>query len=146
MKSAAQIILVEDNPADVFLVRYALEQQDFVFYLRVVSDGEQALGFLGEVERGVTPAPDIWLLDLNLPKYSGDQVIEKLRQSPLGSSAKVVVLTSSDSPKDRERVAQLGVAHYFLKPSDLDKFMKLGDVVRDAMEESGSARTHSETD
>jgi CheY-like chemotaxis protein len=138
MNNSLLITLAEDNAADVFLVRSALEQEGFKFHLRVLSDGGQALRFLEEVENDVLPCPDILLLDLNLPIRSGTEILAKLRESTKCSSACVVVLSSSEAPQDKERVARLGVTHYFVKSGDLDEFMKLGLVVREAWEKNGT--------
>jgi len=70
------------------------------------------------------------ILDLNLPKKPGREVLQRMRQSPRCSNATVVVVTSSDSQKDREDVATLGASAYFRKPSEYDSFMKLGDLVK----------------
>ena len=129
------IVLAEDNAPDVFLVRTALEEADFDFQLHVFSDGEQVLRFLAQVDKQDAPCPDLLLLDLNLPKHNGDEILERLRQSTGCSGTPVVVLTSSDSPKDRKRAAELGAARYFRKPSDLDEFMKLGEVVKSVLSE-----------
>jgi CheY-like chemotaxis protein len=137
MKNSLLIAIAEDNPADVFLVRSALEEEGFDFHLHVLSDGGQAVSFLNEVERAAVPCPDILLLDLNLPKCSGTEVLARLRESTRCCCTCVVVLSSSDSPQDREKVARLGVRHYFVKSGDLDEFMKLGGVVRQAWEKKG---------
>jgi CheY-like chemotaxis protein len=134
MNGTLLITLAEDNAADVFLVRSALEQEGLEFELQVLSDGGQALCLLDQIESEAAPCPDILLLDLNLPKRSGAEILARLRQTVRCASARVVILSSSNSPQDRERVAQLGVTHYFVKSNDLDEFMKLGAVVREALE------------
>lgn len=75
------------------------------------------------------PCPTLLLLDLNLPRHSGDEVLQRLRRSSRCGNIPVVVLTSSDAPQDRLRAAALGANSCFLKPSDLTEFMKLGQVV-----------------
>lgn len=134
MKNNPLIVLTEDNAADVFLVRSALEDAGLDFRLHVISDGEQALRFLQTVEADEAACPDLLLLDLNLPKLSGADILRNLRENNHCSDSSVVVLTSSDSPQDRARVAQFGVEHYFLKTASLDEFMKLGSVVRQVLE------------
>jgi two-component system, chemotaxis family, response regulator Rcp1 len=124
------IVLAEDNATDVFLVRSALEQESLDVRLQVVEDGEQALRFLEEVENAAAPCPDLLLLDVNLPRFSGWEVLERVRQSTKCASISVVVMSSSNSPQDRERAKRLEVAHCFLKRADLKEFMKLGGVVR----------------
>jgi CheY-like chemotaxis protein len=137
-----EIVLVEDAEPDVFLVREALELSGLEFSLRVFDDGEKAAEFLEEVDRDeAAPRPQLLLLDLNLPKKTGAEVLERVRKSPRCSRLPVIVLTSSDSPKDREVTTRLGATHYFRKPSRLAEFMKLGDVVRDLL----SAKNASES-
>jgi CheY-like chemotaxis protein len=137
-----EIVLVEDAEPDVFLVREALELSGLEFSLRVFDDGEKAAEFLDEVDRDdAAPRPQLLLLDLNIPKKTGAEVLERVRKSPRCGRLPVIVLTSSDSPKDREITTRLGATHYFRKPSRLAEFMKLGDVVRDLL----AARNASES-
>ncbi len=128
------IVLVEDAEPDVFLVREALEQEGLDFNLRVFEDGEKAVEFLEAVDRGEAEAcPHLLLLDLNLPKKTGAEVLECVRKTVRCAHMQVVVLTSSDSPKDKEEVARLGATYYFRKPSRLAEFMRLGEVVKDLL-------------
>jgi len=78
------------------------------------------------------------LLDLNLPTADGTEVLRELRSHPHCASTPVIIVTSSDAPKDRARVAELGISHYFTKPSDWDAFMRLGEVVMRVAESSAS--------
>jgi len=128
------IILAEDNPADVFIVRMALSDSNLGSNLRVLSDGEEVLRFLADVEKGAEPMPDLLLLDLNLPKYSGITVLEKIRASSKCSSLKVIVITSSNSQADRADAARLDAMCYFLKPNDVSEFLKISSLVREALE------------
>jgi|SRR5580704_12091119 chemotaxis family two-component system response regulator Rcp1 len=129
-----EIVLVEDAEPDVFLVREALESGGVNFTLRVFGDGEKAVDFIDELDRETGAlCPHLLLLDLNLPKKSGAQVLEHLKQSQRWRNVPVVVLTSSDSPRDKEQTAQLGATRYFRKPSRLAEFMKLGELVHDLL-------------
>jgi chemotaxis family two-component system response regulator Rcp1 len=126
-----QILVVEDAEPDVFLVREALEQSGLEFDLHVLDDGEKALDFIDRVDRGDNvPRPNLLLLDLNLPKRSGGQVLERVRQSRVCGDVPVVILTSSDSPKDKSQAAHFRATEYFRKPSRLEEFMRLGPLVR----------------
>ncbi len=138
MSSAPYILLAEDNAADVFLVRTALKSEDLDCPLHVFSDGEEVLRFLELVENDAAPYPVMLLLDLNMPKRSGEEILAWFQGTTRCSSIPIIVITSSDSPKDRERAAKYGVAHYFRKPADLDEFMKLGPVVRNVLKSTGA--------
>ena len=130
-----EILLAEDAEPDVFLVREALTLGGLDFTLKVFEDGEKAVEFIEEVDRDENvPRPQLLLLDLNLPKKTGAEILERVRKSPRLGRLPVVILTSSDSPKDREQTARLGATHYFRKPSRLAEFMQLGDIVRDLLE------------
>jgi len=129
-----QIVLVEDAEPDVLLVREALTQSGLEFELRVFEDGEQGVDFVETMDRDATlVCPHLFLLDLNLPKKTGGQILERVRQSPRCRSIPVVILTSSDSNKDKAQAANLHATGYFRKPSRLDEFMKLGPYVRDLL-------------
>ncbi len=134
-----EIVLVEDAEPDVFLVREALESGGVAFNLRVLGDGEKAVDFIDEIDQATTgQCPHLLLLDLNLPKKTGAQVLEHVKRSERWRKVPVVVLTSSDSPRDKEQAAQLGATRYFRKPSRLAEFMKLGEIVRDILGGEGS--------
>ena len=130
-----QILLAEDNRGDVLLVEQALDEHYIARELHVVADGALAIEFIrtmGKPEQA--PCPDLMLLDLNLPKADGQQVLAAFRQHPQCARTPVIVVTSSDTRDDRHRLAEFGIAWYFRKPSDLEAFLKLGAVVRDVME------------
>jgi CheY-like chemotaxis protein len=121
------ILLVEDNQVHVWVVREALRTHQIEHELFVATDGEQAIEFVGRMGRHAsTPYPDMVLLDLNLPKADGAEVLRELRQHPVGARTLAIVVTSSDSAKDRARVAALGISRYFLKPTDFAEFLHLG--------------------
>jgi len=132
-----QILLVEDAEPDVFLVREALRQAGLAFDLKVLDDGEKAVEFIDQLDGDAdAQCPELVLLDLNLPKRSGDQILEHMRHSERCSRVPVVIVTSSDSPKDRAQTSRLGATQYFRKPSRLDEFMKLGSLVRGIIEKA----------
>jgi CheY-like chemotaxis protein len=120
--------LAEDNPADAFLVEEALSLTNLNFTLMKAINGEAASLKLANLEQDKVEVALI-LLDLNLPKISGHQLLTQVRTSEYLRSTPVIVLTSSDSPQDRLRAAALHVSYYFRKPSDLGEFMKLGNIV-----------------
>jgi CheY-like chemotaxis protein len=123
--------VAEDNPGDVYLVRRALEAARITIPLHIAADGEEAYHFIDELEREATGVcPRLVLLDLNMPRRSGQEVLTHLRQSEKMAAAPVIIVTSSDSPVDREELARLGANDYFCKPSTYEEYMKLGEVVR----------------
>jgi len=132
------ILLAEDNIADVMLVREALTAHHVESTLHVVKDGEEALDFVATMgETGSAPCPDLVLLDMNLPKADGATVLAALREHRACAATPVIVVSSSNSPKDRSQMTALGVTHYFRKPPDFDEFMKLGEVVRRVLDSVG---------
>jgi CheY-like chemotaxis protein len=135
-ESRFQILVVEDAEPDVLLVQEALERAGLTFELQVLDDGEKAIEFIERLERDQTSAPPhLVLLDLNLPRMNGGRVLDRLRQSTTCGQIPVVILTSSDSPSDKAQVGQLRATQYFRKPSRLNEFMRLGEVVRDLLGE-----------
>ena len=128
MSEELRIFLAEDNPADAFLIKQALSSANLQFNLCRVEDGEAALRALEKVEQEKAP-PSVILLDLNLPKISGHELLARVRNSEQLRATPVIVLTSSDSPDDRARTAALKISHYFRKPSDFKEFLRLGKIV-----------------
>jgi len=129
------ILLAEDNLSDVYLIRAALEEHGVEYTMRVVSDGKEVLAIISG-DRAPDAPPDFGLiiLDLNLPKHDGLEVLERLQESTWLAHVPVAVLTSSDSPKDRLRATRLGAKCYLRKPSNLDQFLALGSVFKDLLE------------
>lgn len=125
MPRPVQILLAEDNPADVYLIEEALREHNVEFQITVAEDGEAAMNLLS---RGGLE-PDIVLLDLNMPKRSGGEVLNELRRRS-ASEIPVIVLTSSDSPSDREEALRLGATCYIRKPTALDEFLEIGATIK----------------
>jgi chemotaxis family two-component system response regulator Rcp1 len=131
-----RILLAEDNQADVLLVRHALEAHNVLYQLHVVEDGAKAIDFIVKMGRPDSPpCPDLMLLDINLPAADGTQVLREFRKHPQCSATPVIIVTSSDAPRDRARFAELGISYYFMKPYDWDEFMLLGAVVMKVVEQ-----------
>ncbi len=116
-----RIVLVEDNPADVYLVKRALREKGIECEMTWFEDGDKALKALSG--HG-SEAPDLILLDLNLPKTDGVKVLGTIRAIPELADVPVGIITSSESPADMHRTAALGAARYINKPSTLDDFMR----------------------
>lgn len=134
-----RILVAEDNPADVYLLREAMSQRPEPVELIVVSDGEEALEFINRSGRyEYAPVPDLFVLDLNLPKSDGSDVLKRIRERDEYADVPVVILTSSDSPRDRSVISSLGAESFLTKPSDLDEFLALGDKLMQFIRHSAS--------
>ena len=119
------------------LVREVVREKQLPFDLHVVSDGEKAMAFLERAESDPeAPRPDVLLLDLNLPKRDGFEILRRLRASATLAGVPVVVLTSSDAPHDIEQARALG-AGYFRKQPSYSEFMKLGGVLAEVLKGMG---------
>jgi chemotaxis family two-component system response regulator Rcp1 len=121
-----QVLLVEDSVGDVRLTREAFKDAKVHINLHVASDGIEALAFLKrEGEHAHAPRPDLILLDLNLPKKDGREVLEEIKESPTLKSIPVVVLTTSASEADILRSYRLHANCYITKPVGLDGFLEV---------------------
>ena len=126
------ILLVEDNPGDIDLTREALEEAKVLNRLHVVEDGEQALDFV--FRRGQfadAPRPDLILLDLNLPKRDGREVLEEIRTAADVTDIPIVILTSSQAEEDIVRAYQLHANCYIAKPVNFVQFLKIIHAIED---------------
>jgi CheY-like chemotaxis protein len=119
-----EILLVEDSPGDARLTQEALRDARVANRLHVVSDGVEALDFLrGRGKHANAPRPDLILLDLNLPKKSGREVLQDVKSDPTLATIPVVVLTTSDADEDILRTYELRANAYVTKPVELEKFL-----------------------
>jgi CheY-like chemotaxis protein len=122
------VLLVEDDPGDVMLVREAFAADKVGNTLSVVSDGVEAMRFVrGEGEYAGVERPDLVLLDLNLPRKSGAEVLAEIKSDPQLSTIPVVVLTTSQAEEDVLRSYEMHANAYVTKPVDFDRF---GEIVR----------------
>ncbi len=121
-----QVLLVEDSPGDVRLTREAFKDAKVHINLHVAMDGAQAMAFLKrEAEHANAPRPDLILLDLNLPKKDGREVLKEIKESPGLSSIPVVILTTSASEADILHSYELHANCYITKPVNLEGFLKV---------------------
>jgi CheY-like chemotaxis protein len=121
-----EVLLVEDSPGDVRLTREAFKDAKVHINLHVASDGVEAMAFLGrEGNHANIPRPDLILLDLNLPKKDGREVLAELKESPTLKSIPVVILTTSASEADIHGSYQHHANCYITKPVDLEGFLKV---------------------
>jgi two-component system, response regulator len=120
---SVEIVLVEDNPADVELTLNALKRHNLANRVKVLSDGQEALDYFSTAcGMTVEECPRLILLDLKLPKVSGLEVLEEIRRNQRTKMIPVVVLTSSAEEKDRIESYKLGVNSYIVKPVEFDSF------------------------
>ena len=122
------VLLVEDDPGDILMTREAFQHHKIQNKLHVVTDGEQALQFLRQAgEYANVPRPGLVLLDLNLPRRSGHEVLAELKADPQLRVIPVVILTTSQAEEDILRSYSLHANAYVSKPVDFERFM---DVIR----------------
>jgi len=125
-KDKPRILLVEDNPGDIRLTQEALKESQIEITLDVVSDGEQAVEFLMQRNKYVDSVrPNIILLDLNLPKKNGIEVLKEIKAHDTLRKIPVIVLTTSDAEHDITKAYDLHANCYILKPVDFDDFAKV---------------------
>lgn len=127
-----EVLLVEDNPGDVRLTREALKDGRLLNNLSVVGDGVEALSFLRRQGKFVEAAlPDLILLDLNLPKKDGREVLAEIKADPALRRIPVVVLTTSSAEEDILKTYDLHANCYITKPVDLEQFMRVIKSIED---------------
>lgn len=134
MANSCYILLAEDNSGDVFLVKQSLKHHGIACSLMVFNDGEEAGRHIREAGSELSEGiPAVILLDLNLPKTDGHELLRMVRSQPKLMNTPVVIITSSNSPEDRRRSVELGANQYFRKPLDLDQFLELGAVIKQVL-------------
>jgi CheY-like chemotaxis protein len=120
---------------DVFVIREVLEKCGLNFRPRVVSDGRDALRFLEDLDQDQSsPCPALVLLDLNIPKVDGIEVLRRLRTASRCKRTPVVVVTSSTADSDRAAAERLGAEAYFQKPKDRAAYMGLAEVIKSVLQ------------
>ena len=132
------IFLAEDNSADVYLVREAIRRTGLVYELHLASDGEEALSFLQRFGADL-PCPHVMILDLNLPRNDGADLLKRWREHPHCGQARIIVMTSSDAPADRAMAAEHG-AIFFRKPLDMDEFFRIGTLAKQLCDSQAAHR------
>ena len=130
-KLPRRLLVVEDNPTDALLLRRALTEHGVDYEMVVVGDGEEAIEYL---EKCKGAKPELIIVDLNLPKEDGIEVLKVYRGSPSFIETQMVILTSSDSPSERQRAEIIGVDAYLRKPIELDAFLALGGTLKKLLE------------
>lgn len=127
-----EILLVEDNPGDVHLTLEAFKEAKVRNHISVADDGMKAMAFLRhEGEYKNAPLPDLILLDLNLPRKDGREVLAEIRLDPKLTRIPVVIMTTSQAEEDIAKAYDLHVNCYISKPMDLDQFIKVTRSIED---------------
>ena len=125
------ILVVEDNPEDLYIMNWVLKAHDFAYELQVIDNGDHAIDYVNQLayeER--RRSPTIVLLDLHLPQVNGKEVLRQIKTMPHVSDIPVVIVTSSTNPADQQETLALGADAYFVKPYHLHEFLWLGEVMK----------------
>jgi len=122
------ILLIDDNPMDVDLTRRAFIRRKVINPIEVAQDGEAALEYLNLWEAG-SPLPVVILLDINLPKVNGLEVLSRFKASPYSQKVPIIVLTSSAEDRDIQTAYKLGANSYIVKPVDFVKFLEVAGQI-----------------
>jgi two-component system response regulator len=138
--SPPKILVIEDNPGDLLLLRYGLDHHDKEYVLSVLMDGEEAIRFV-ESQRNVdSPEPCVIVLDLHLPRHSGPAVLKQIRRQPALAHVHVVVWTTQGSPAEEREIRELGARLFRTKPPELDGWISLcGEILELCHERSRTA-------
>jgi CheY-like chemotaxis protein len=128
------ILVVEDNPGDVDLLRRALQAAQLECELTVIEDGAEALALARETGKYANTAPpDLAILDWNLPKHGGNEILAALRANPNFAELPVLILSSSSSPRERAQMETCRIGRFVAKPLDLDEFLRIGLIVKEML-------------
>ena len=131
MDTSLTIIVVEDNPVDVYLIRWVLTAHELSYALEVIENGDHAMHYIHQLAHEERRrSPTVVLLDLNLPQLDGIEILRHVKAIPFGSEIRVVIVTSSKNAADQQETLALGADAYFVKPYHLNEFMQLGDVIK----------------
>lgn len=127
-----ELLLIEDNSGDILLTKEAFEEINFTENLSVVTDGEAALDFLykqGRYEN--VPTPDLIILDLNIPRVDGRELLAKIKRDDKLKKIPVIVLSTSKSDRDIKTCYELQANCYLIKPVDFEEFLEIVTYIRD---------------
>jgi len=127
LHSPFRILLAEDNPGDVRLFREVLASIGLSFELTLAEDGEKAI--MLATSQATNRPLDLVVLDINLPRHKGDEVLRQLRAEPSFRDTPVIIMTSSEAPADKAAAEWFGASLYIRKPSDLDELLDVAKVI-----------------
>ncbi len=131
MTRSLRILLVEDSPSDVRLIREALKDTPVWVQLTVAQDGVEAIEYLHNSEKGLAARPDLMLLDLNLPRKNGREVLAEVKTSPTLKQIPILVMTSSRSDEDIAQAYALNANCFITKPGDLDEYQNVVKAIEE---------------
>jgi chemotaxis family two-component system response regulator Rcp1 len=132
--AAPLILVIEDNVSDVFLLERALNKQDLQVELIHLADGDQALAFIRrEGAFSDMAIPSLILMDLNLPRHNGEDILREIRGATHLAGIPVCAWSSSHSQQDQALLMELGVARFVTKPLGLDQFMEIGKIIKELL-------------
>jgi len=130
-KSLSDILVIEDNPDDVFLIELAIKKANIKSCISVFNNGEEAISYLTKLIDEKVKLPDVILLDINLPKITGLEVLKKIKSNKSLKSIFTVIFTSSDSVLDMNFCYSNGANLYIKKPNDINSFKEVMIYIRD---------------
>jgi len=125
------ILIVDDNPVDVYLIRWVLDAHELPYELQIIDNGNDALDVFDHIAQQHPRPLTVILLDLNLPQRDGKDLLRHVKAIPMGSDIRVVIVTGSTNPADRVDTLALGADAFFVKPFHLTEFMQLGEIIKD---------------
>ena len=129
-----EIVVVEDSRADADLVGMVLQEHQIACRMRVIRDGAKAIELLNALDRDPkAPQLDLFIVDMHLPKRSGEDVLRRLQSTERYAQCPVIVLTGLDSPIGKDTATKQAAIVYFRKPSTLDEYMQLGPMIRQVL-------------
>ena len=126
------IVVVEDDPIDLYLIRRVLTAHGLVHDLHIIDNVDHALDSVRHLAQQEHPgSPTILLLDLRLSQREGKEILRQVKAMPQGAEVRVVIVTGSHNPADRRETLALGADAYFVKPFEFQEFMQLGALIKD---------------
>jgi CheY-like chemotaxis protein len=138
LRTPLTIIVAEDNSVDVYLIRWVLTAHRFPYELQVIDNGDYAMDYVNQLAREERRrSSTIMLLDLKLPQRDGRDLLQRVKTIPQVADIRVVIVTSSTNPADRQETLAMGADAYFVKPSHLNEFMQLGNLIKDLVSGHG---------
>ncbi|MGE5498690.1 MAG: response regulator [Syntrophothermus sp.] len=136
IKNTIEILLIEDNPGDILLIKDVLNEDNDPFDLKVIKDGGEAMDYLGSLSRNQQNGlPDLVILDLNLPKKNGREILASIRAVENLKDLSVIIFTSSDAEEDIAICRNLNVVSYYKKPIDYDEYVITVRAIKNSIKE-----------